>query len=241
MYEQLLKWGLDSLGKFAGIKGEYELSILREVIKTKNSIIIERHKQSIALNDNLLTLSFDVEDSLKEFAKDKTELKTSGKTARQFIGQLKTDFHPEHYRKLCKKRSSFDATNDLISAYSYVFLDILKIDNLIQIAKSKELYSTGDICRLYRAMWSKYIETISVVLRVTSGDLRFWITDTPYVVQAHEWAKHDLQRCIESLEKRNSNNERFHLSLETKRGLDKFWYDLENHHDDNKKKSLNVE
>lgn len=236
MYEQLLKWGLESLNKFVGIKGEFELSILSEAIKTKNSIIIERYKQSSKLNENLLNLSVEIEDNLAEFVLDETESETNWKTARLFIGKLKTEFHPEHYRKLCKIRSSFDATNDLISAYSYTFLDILKIDNLLKISKENEFYSVGEICRLYRTLWVKYIETISALLRVTSGDLRFWITDTPYVILADDWAKLDLSRCISSLDKRNLNNDRFHLSLERKKGLDKFWFELENHHENNRSK-----
>jgi hypothetical protein len=234
MYEQLLKWGLDSLNKFAGIKGEFELSILTEAIKTKNAIILERYKQCCSLNEGLISLSVEVEVDLSKFIQNKTEADTNWKTARAFIGQLKTDFHPEHYRKLCKIRSSFDSTNDLISAYSYTFLDVVKIDNLIKIAKENKCYSIGDICRLYRSLWAKYTENVAVLLRVTSGDLRFWITDTPYVILADEWAKLDLSLCIQSLsnEKRDT---RFHISLETKKGLDKFWYELKNHHEKNKK------
>ncbi|MFT6030860.1 MAG: hypothetical protein ACI8O8_002606 [Oleiphilaceae bacterium] len=163
----------------------------------------------------------------------KTEADANWKTARVFIGQLMTDFHPAHYRKLCKIRSSFDSTNDLISAYSYTFLDVVKIDNLIKIAKENECYSIGGICRLYRSLWVKYTENIAVLLRITSGDLRFWITDTPYVILADEWAKLDLSLCVQSLSNKKADT-RFHISLETKKGLDKFWYELENHHEKNK-------
>jgi hypothetical protein len=212
MYEQLLKWGLDSLNKFAGIKGEFELSILTEAIKTKNAIILERYKQCCFLNEGLISLSVEVEKDLSKFIQNKTEVDADWKTARAFIGQLKTDFHPEHYRKLCKIRSSFDSTNDLISAYSYTFLDVVKIDNLIKIAKENKCYSTGEICRLYRSLWVKYTENIAVLLRVTSGDLRFWITDTPYVILADEWAKLDLALCIKSLSSKKTDT-RFHISL----------------------------
>lgn len=229
MYEQLLKWGLDSLNKFAGIKGEFELSILTEAIKTKNSIILERYKQCCILNSNLLELSVEVEAKLTKFAEDKTNIETNWKTARKFIGELKTDFHPEYYRQLCRIRSSFDSTNDLISAYSYAFLDVVKIDNLVKLVKENECYSTGDICRLYRSLWIKYTENIAVLLRVTSGDLRFWITDTPYVVLADKWAVLDVSLCIKSLNIK-TNNSRFHISLESKKGLDKFWHELDDYH-----------
>ncbi|MFT6030859.1 MAG: hypothetical protein ACI8O8_002605 [Oleiphilaceae bacterium] len=66
MYEQLLKWGLDSLNKFAGIKGEFELSILTEAIKTKNAIILERYKQCCSLNEGLISLSVEVEYDLSK-------------------------------------------------------------------------------------------------------------------------------------------------------------------------------
>lgn len=235
MYEQLLKWGLDSLSKFVGIKGEFELSILTEAIKTKNAIILERYKQCNILTKVLNDLSVELEDDLSKFIQNKTETDPNWKTARAFIGQLRKDFHPEHYRKLCKIRSSLDSTNDLISAYSYTFLDIVKIDTLIKIVKEKKCYSIGEICRLYRSLWIKYIENVAVLLRVSSGDLRFWITDTPYIVLAEEWAKLDLSLCIQSISKRKVDT-RFHISLETKKGLDRFWYELESHHEKNKEK-----
>ena len=235
MYEQLLKWGLDSLNKFAGIKGEFELSILTEAIKTKNAIILERYKQCCSLNESLLRLSVEVEDNLAKFVGNKKEIEANWKSGRTFIALLKTDFHPQYYRKLCKIRTSFDSTNDLISAYTYSFLDLIKIDNLMKVAKENEYYSVGDICRLYRSLWVSYTENVAVLLRVTSGDLRFWITDTPYVILADEWAKLDLSLCMESLSNKKRET-RFHISLETKKGLDKFWYELENHHKKNKEK-----
>ena len=240
MYELLLKWGLDNLGKFAGIKGSHELGVIQEAIKTKNSIIVERYKKCWELYEKLLDLTIEVDSELNNFLDITVETDGTRKSARVFIGKLKTEFHPKFYRKLLKLRSSFDGTNDLISAYTFVFSDIVNIETLEKIIKHKKgakINSRNYICRLYRGLWTKYCELIAILLRVTSSDLRFWVADTPYVHHADEWAKFDRDSAIKFFTSRSWNGKRFHISLETRRGLDRFWYDLEAHHQDNKRQA----
>lgn len=237
MYELLLKWGLDSLTKFTGTKGQHELSILLEAIKTKNTLIIERYKQTWALNEKLSDLIIELEVELDSFARESSETDGSWKSARQFIGKLKSDFHPAFYRKLIKLRAGFEGSNDILSAYTYVFLNILNLDNLVALCKEKEMYSRGDICRSYRSLWTKYGEIVASVNRVTSGDLRFWITDIPYVRHADKWAEHDLEQLLRFISANSWGSKRFHISLESKRGLDKFWHELKEHHDNNREQA----
>jgi len=240
MYELIIKWGLDNLGKFAGIKGTHELSVIQEVIKTKNTIIIERYKKCWELYEKLLDLTIEVEKELEEFLKIIDETDGTRKNGKLFIGKLKVEFHPKFYRKMLKLLSSFEGTNDLISSYTYIFSDLVNIETLENILKNKkgnDDNSIGDICRLYRGLWIKYSELISTLLRVTSSDLRFWVTDTPYVRYSDEWAIIDRDLAIKFFSNRSGFERRFHISLETKRGLDRFWYDLEKHHQDNKRQA----
>ena len=242
MYELLLKWGLDSLAKFTGTKGGHELAILLEAIKTKNALIVERYKQAWSLNEKLSELVICVEEELERFVNEADETDGSWKSARQFIGKLRSDFHPCHYRKIVKLRSGFEGTNDMLSGYSYVFLGLLRIETLVSICKEKKIRSKGEICRLYRGLWTKYGEIIASVIRVTSGDLRFWITDTPYIEHVDKWAEHDLEKVSRSLCSLTWNGRRHHISIEKRRGLDRFWHELKGYHETNiehaKNKSL---
>lgn len=239
MYELLLKWGLDSLTKFSGTKGQHELSILLEAIKTKNTLIIERYKQTWALNEKLSDLIIELEVELDLFANESIETDGTWKSARQFIGKLKSDFHPAYYRKLVKLRVGFEGTNDILSAYTYTFLNIVNLDNLFTVCKSKKIYSRGEICRSYRGLWTKYGEVVSSIIRITSGDLRFWVTDIPYIQHADNWAEYDLQLLQRFISANNWGNNRLHISLESKRGLDKFWHELNEHHENNREQAKN--
>lgn len=234
MYELLLKWGLENLSKFTGIKGEHELTVIKEAINTKNSIILERYKKSWDLYEKLVDLTLEVETALNEFLKDAEETDGTLKSARKFIGNLRSDFHPQYYRRLQKIRSMFEGSNDLIASYTHVFIDIVNIDTLLGLVKEKEEYSRGNICRLYRGLWTKYSEIVSILLRVTSADLRFWVTDTPYIYHTDEWAKQDLEKTIRFFKSNNWGGKRLHIALESRRGLDRFWYDLEDFHNNNK-------
>ena len=234
MYELLLKCGIDNLSKFTGIKGKHELDIIKEAISTKNSIILERFKKSWDLYEKLVDLTLDVEQDLEKFIEKTEETDGTWKSARQFIGKLRSYFHPSYYRRLQKIRSMFEGSNDLISSYTYVFIEIVHIDTLIGLAKEKKEYSRGNICRLYRGLWTKYSEIVSILLRVTSTDLRFWVTDTPYIHHTDEWAKHDLDKTMKFFRSKNWQGKRFHIALESRKGLDKFWYDLEKFHNKNR-------
>ena len=234
MYESLLKWGLDSLAKFAGAKGQYELTILVEAIKTKNTMIIERYKQSWVLNEKLSDLIIDVEVDLDSFVQNSKETDGSWKSARQFLGSLKSEFHPKYYRKLLKLRAGFEGTNDILSAYTFIFLDIFNLEYLVAYSKDKQKYSRGEICRCYRRLWTMHGEIISSIIRISSGDLRFWVTDIPYIRHADNWAKFDLEQFKHIYPRVSWCNKRFYISLESKKGLDKFWYELAEHHNNNR-------
>jgi len=236
MYEMLLKWGMDSLSKFTGIKGEHELSIIREAIATKNSIILERYKECWKQYDALADLCIAVDEELDDFLKNSSETDGTAKSARVFIqGDLAKNFHPKYYRKVMKIRSKFDGGNDLISSYSMVFIDLINIETLVSLSKKKKCYSRSHICRLYRGLWTKYAEIIAIILRASSSDLRFWATDIPYVRHTDKWALVDYERILAGFESNSwSSRNRNYLSLESKKGVDRFWYDLDEYHANSK-------
>ena len=37
-------------------------------------------------------------------------------------------------------------------------------------------------------------------VRITSSDLRFWLTDEPYIAAARQWAERDWEQALEYLE-----------------------------------------
>lgn len=232
----LLKWGLDNLSKFTGTKGEHELSIILEAIKTKNSLIIERYKKSWDLYENLSELIFQLEEELDTFSRESPDTDGSWTSARKLMGNLKGEFHPKYYRKLIKLRAGFEGTNDMLAGYTRLLLELLKFDFLVSICKSNKIHSRGEIFRTYRWLWTKYGETTASIIRITSGDLRFWITEIPYIEHVDKWAEHDLNKLKKTFKVSNMERELTRLSVENKRGLDKFWYSLSDHHD-NKSKS----
>ena len=133
------------------------------------------------------------------------------------------DFHSEYARKLKKVRSSYDSTNDLFSAYSFVFSDLLHLDEIVKIAENRSFTKRSEFLWVYRGLWQFYSKLMSALVRITSSDLRFWLTDEPYIAEAYAWAEKDYQNAIKWL----SSNERVHskysLSLETTEGLEQFW------------------
>lgn len=241
MYEVLLKWGMDSLSKFTGIKGEHELSIIREAISTKNSIILERYKECWKQYDALANLCVEVDEELEKFLNEAMETNGTEKSARAFIqGDLANKFHPKFYRKAIKIRSKFDGGNDLISSYSVVFIELINIETLVAICKSKRSTSRSEICRIYRGLWTKYAEIIAIVLRASSSDLRFWATDIPYVQHTDQWAHLDYEKILRGFRSSSwSARNRNYIALESKKGVDRFWYDLEEYHAKNKTEQEN--
>ena len=223
MYELLLQWGLESLTKLVTAKGEKDSAILLEAVRAKNALVVERFRYAREACQAIVDLAVQVDVDLEEFRSKAPETDGTLQATKKFMGALKTEFHPLYYRRLKKLRSQFESTNDVLSAYSVVMSDVLHFGTMEKIAIEKKLRSSSDLCRTYRGLWTLYSEVLTSLVRLTSNDLRFWLVDAPYVVQAEKWAKQDFQRVMDFLLAENWGGMAFRISLETKEGLAAFW------------------
>lgn len=227
MYDLLLQWGLESLRQVTFTKSDQELAVMLEAIRAKNMLVLERFRYGWASCQAVVDLAVSVEEALPSFVKEARETDGSLQATKNFMGDLKAQFHPKFYRKLAKIRCQFDATNDLLAAYSDVFADVLHFGTIGEIAKHKELRASSDLVRLYRGLWSFYSRVMTALVRITSSDLRFWLTDQPYILTAREHADTDWREAKQYLMEPEGRGIRYCLSLEKGDGLDRFWKSIE--------------
>jgi|GEM_PF-1808210 len=221
MYELILKWGLDTLSKFTQDKAGKDFTLIVEAIKTKNSLIIEK-RYSWSACQAIVDLSLSVDQELDDFYENTIKTAGTRESAYKYMGQLKTQFHPKFYRKLKKLRSQFDCTSDLFSAYSSTFTDILHFNTLQSIVDTQHRYSASEINWTYRGLWIFYSEIITKLIRITSTDLRFWLTDNPYIQYARIIAQSDLENANNYLHADKWDEKYFYLSLEKKMSWQNF-------------------
>jgi hypothetical protein len=148
----------------------------------------------------------------------------------KFFSKLKYEFHPVYYREYRKIRTKFDLTNDLLSGYSIALSGWINIDTFENICNKRNETKPSSIVRLYRHWWLFLLSTLSRLLRLSTSDIRFWLTDLPYTEKAINWAR---ENDILLLEKRFTefNDDKhavFYPSLETKEGISTFWKIVEN-------------
>lgn len=226
MYELLLKWGLDNLSKFTKAKSDNDFAVLLEAIKTKNVLIVERFRHSWEACQAVVDLAQRVDTDLTLFHKEALTTDGTKDTAYKYMGVLKTDFHPKYYRELKKLRSQFDSVNDIFSAYSDVFTSILHFSTIQGIVDHKKKFSASEINWIYRGLWTLYSEILTKLLRVTSSDLRFWLTDRPYISEAFNLAQRDLKLAKEFLFAEKWHEAKLFISLEKPESLATFWNEI---------------
>jgi hypothetical protein len=200
-----------------------QVAVMLEAIKAKNALVVERFKYSYEACQSVTALAINVDAELALFRKKAPKTDGTPESRDKFVAVLKSEFHPVHYRQLLKLRSKFESTNDLLSGYSTTLTPIIHISMLERIIEEKHYYSASAISRTYRGLWTFYAEIITSLVRLTSNDLRFWLTDCPYVVHAENWARRELESAQEFLLASDWGGKRFHLSIETAEGLDEFW------------------
>ena len=227
MYESLIKWGFEQVSGLAIAKDKRDVQIMLEAIKAKNSLVLERFKYAWNSCQSVVDLSIQVDEGLSEFLTQAPQTDKSRESAFKFLGALKNEYHPKYYRQLKKLRSQIESTNDLLSAYSSIFVEIINFGMLQNIVEHKKHYSASFILRNYRGLWTLYTEILISLVRVTSNDLRFWLTDSPYVVCADEYAMNDFELVKKFLFAEDWDGKRFHLSLETVNGIANFWNHIE--------------
>ncbi|EAR20799.1 hypothetical protein [Nitrococcus mobilis] len=228
MYDLLLKWGLESLSKATLNRSEQELSVMLEAIRAKNTLVAERFRFAWNTSQSIIGVALEVEEVQEELKNAIQDYQWKTKTGRSKILWQLQEFHARYARKLKKVRCSYDATNDLLSAYSSVFDSLLHLDLLSEFADARGLTKRSDVLWLYRGLWQFYARVMSSLVRVTSSDLRFWLTDEPYIAAAFIWATKDLDAAKAWLSRPVGHGQRFFLSLETPGGLVDFWSFVEN-------------
>jgi len=223
MYEIILKWGLDTLVKGLGKKDDRQLNILLEAIKTKNTLVNERFKYAYNACQSLIEMTIKLEDDLSDFRKSVNTTDGTLESTELFIKDLEGLFHPKYYREYKKYRNIYDCTNDLLASYSFVLTEIIHIDTFKTICKKRRIISSSDICRTYRTSWNVLTSTISSLIRLTSNDLRFWLTDNSYRIKCTDWAKQDLKILKTYLISGKYHEHNVKLSLEDNNGVNNFW------------------
>jgi hypothetical protein len=223
MYEILLKWGMDNLASFTKVKANHEHSITLEAIKVKNSLVLKRFDIAWKAHQELVDLVIDLEDKLDGFKVNARETDNTLAGAKKFVGDLSRDLHPLAYRKYRKIRSQFDGVNDLFSAYTQEISEFVHISTLKKIYKEKEIYNRSSIIRIYRGLWTKIVEIIASIIRVSSSDLRFWLTDNPSISYATQWSKKDVSALWKFVLADNWHEDHYRLSLESPKGLKEYW------------------
>lgn len=241
MIDIFAKWGLDFLGRVALQGDDAKTKLLLEGYKTKTNLVSKRFDYAWDASQSLIQLAIDVEIELPDF---------NGSSSEEFLDVLIKKFHPRFYRKFTKVRSSFEATNDILSSYSCEISYILNGRNLQRLIKKAKIPAennyVNDVKRFYRKVWTRCAEVMASLIRVTSNNLSFWLTEVPIGKVSDNWAKEDRlkiqaellaeeeTRQIREGQKKKDKAEHSHgiiyLKIEEDFGVKKFWDDVESYH-----------
>ena len=223
MYEILLKWGLDTLGKLGGEEHKAELAIVLEAVKTKNALVSKRFDIAANAAEELLNLTLELEDELHATSQDRSH-PSHEKKGNDYINSLEQEIHSKYYRRLMRIRSRFEMTNDLLSSYSIQATEFLNIKNVKSLIRESNATSNAQIRMLYRKIWTLATSSMLSLIRVTSTDLRFWLSDIPHGPKSDEWARRDFQLAKDYF-LQSAGRKEFYLEIERDGGTDKFWND----------------
>lgn len=187
MYEILLKWGLESLQKVALDRGKEELAVTLEAIKIRNQFVFARYQYAFTSCEAMNEL---VQEIDSELLREKSNNHESG---RKYLDYLGHEFHPKFYRRFQKLRTKFEMTNDLLASYSMTTAALVRFKKVRELCEKNLCKSKSDINDLYRHLWHHYSGLMTVLIRVASNDMRFWLTDKPYVMEAQRMAEKELE------------------------------------------------
>lgn len=187
MYDILLKWGLESLQKVSLDKGKEELAVTLEAIKIRNQFVFSRYQYAFSSCEAMNDLIDKMDEELSQ-----NNSKEHGH-GEGYLDYLEHKFHPTYYRKFQKLRTKFEMTNDLLAGYSLTTASLVRFNKIKSLCKKNKCVSQSDINDLYRHLWHHYSGLMNVLVRVASNDMRFWLTDSPYVVEAQKMAKIELK------------------------------------------------
>lgn len=194
---------------------EGQRAIAIEAIKTKNVIVLERYKNAVAICSELIDLCGQHQAALEE-------LQFTRDTVKSAVGKLEREFHPKWYRSAGRVMSKFELVNDLFSGYHLALKGFINFKTMKPtLLASKSVF---EVSRQYRWTWSMLSWVPPTLVRVSSNDLRFWLTDYPYGDVATAFATRDLAGFHRATQP--AVNVVHRLSLETREGLDEFWNEV---------------
>lgn len=221
IYSVILKWGLETLSGVVRDKDPQHIQIILEAIKLRNNIVQKRFEYAWAAAQDVLDLVLELEQELASVIAATPAHENRTERTKAFLAKLNEDFHPAYLRKLKKLRGKFEATNDLFSAYSLEFFAMLSFENVKKLIKANEAEKLADVARLYRQLWDTYSTVMLTLIRVSSSDIRFWVTDVTYSGVAETYARHDRREIEKVFTSGTKGN--WALSLEHHVRVTEFW------------------
>lgn len=111
----------------------------------------------------------------------------------KFIGKIRNDLHPAFLREFRKLKGRFIVANDLLSAYSLISTEIVQYRQFEFISKTLSHAKKSESASLYRALWEHLVHLLSTMTRISSSDVRFWLTDNSYMRTAELSAARELE------------------------------------------------
>ena len=245
----ILKWGVDALQNAVLAKHDGNVSLTLEAMRARNEIVLKRYDHAYSACEALFDLVVQIDSELDDLKALATGDSSAQKKA-NFIKSLGEDFHPKKIRIYRKLRSKFEVTNDLLSGYSLETGELVSFSTFKEICryqeranfekkmqhieekfsgaelenekkKVSEFPKITDICSLYRALWTHVSGIMSACVRISSNDLRFWLTDTPYVRAAEECAKFEARLAKAYFCRKK--HETYGFLLEDQKNIELFW------------------
>lgn len=224
LYSILLKWGLDTVAGVIRDKDPKHVEIILEAIKTRNAIVLKRFEYAWEVAQEINACLESLEGDLGILLADVRSGPDKHTRAKSLIARLESELHPVYYRRMRKARNKLEATNDLFSAYSIEFCEMLRFDNMRCLLQGGQ-QSVSDIARTYRHVWDTFGAVVATLIRVTSYDLRFWLADVSYFQQAERQAAIDRERLLQHMANREQSS--WMLTVEDSKAIDAFWLEVE--------------
>jgi hypothetical protein len=220
MYEILFKWGLDTFREALGNASKEELAFTLEAVKAKNAMVQRRFEVAVTACSDLIALSNRIDAELKskqEAVRDAPE----AERYTRFIGAVRNELHPSFLREYRKLKGKFIVSNDLLAGYALVTTEIVQYRQFEAIAKSLGCQRVSQAASLYRALWEHLVHLLTTMVRLTSSDMRFWLTDSPYMQTAELFAAYELGLARSFFS--GADHRYYRCLLEDPGNLEKFW------------------
>lgn len=241
MYEIILKWGLDTITTLTKSKAENEASsvvgtekqknaIVLETIRAKNALVMERFKHAKEACNDIVALIDDIDKTMADWEAARTDReaepgdRSNKHPSREIIiDDVFYTYHSSFYRRFRTIRSKFEGSNDLLAAYSLVFLRLIDRKTVERLCIRTNSYTARSISACYKRSWSLLADVLTRLVRIGSTDPRYWLSDYPYACHIIDWAAGDCDSASDWLSENKAETAYFMISLEKPGELDALW------------------